>query len=257
MPQVQGFEVISNSFAKMGLTHCFGIVGIPISEIAMTLQGNGVKYYGFRNEQAAAYAAGIMGYISGEPGLVVAVSGPGMTNCISGMGEALINKRPMIVLSGASDASLLGRGAFQEIDQVHIAKTCSKWAARPSCIKHIPFLVEKAYRMSMYGTPGPVYLDFPADIIYGKCDESEIQYFDPIPRLPLLLNPQSEIEKAISLLQGAKNPLVIVGKGIAYAFAEKEFREFAVKANIPVLASPMGKGVIKDTDNLVVNSART
>jgi len=116
MGKLAGYEVIAASFAKQGLKHSFGIVGIPVAEIAMFLQANGVEYYGFRNEQAAAYAAGIYGYITRTPGLVLAVSGPGMTNCVSGMAEAVINKRPMICISGASDNSLLGKGAFQEID---------------------------------------------------------------------------------------------------------------------------------------------
>lgn len=108
---------------------------------------------------------------------MLAVSGPGMTNCISGMAEAMVNKRPMIVLAGASDASLEGRGGFQEFDQLTLAKSVTKYAARPSNIKHIPLIIEKAVKMSIYGTPGAVYVDLPADLLMGKVKESEIKYY--------------------------------------------------------------------------------
>jgi 2-hydroxyacyl-CoA lyase 1 len=87
-------------------------VGIPVIELGMAIQGNGIQYFGFRNEQAASYAAGIHGYLTGRPGICLAVSGPGMTNAISGMAEALVNKRPMICIGGASDASMEGKGGF-------------------------------------------------------------------------------------------------------------------------------------------------
>jgi 2-hydroxyacyl-CoA lyase 1 len=109
---IQGFQVVAKALALQGLSYSFGIVGIPVSEIAMSLQANDVNYYGFRNEQAAAYAASAVGYITKRPGIVLAVSGPGMTNCISGMANAMVNKWPMIVIAGASDASLDGKGAF-------------------------------------------------------------------------------------------------------------------------------------------------
>lgn len=152
----------------------------------MSLQANDVVYYGFRNEQAAAYAASAVGYITQRPGIVLAVSGPGMTNCISAMANAMVNKWPMVVVCGASDASLDGKGAFQEFDQLACARPVSKYAARPANIKHIPLVVERAVRLSMYGTPGPVYIDMPADIIYGKIDEKLINYLpivDPLPPL--------------------------------------------------------------------------
>jgi len=174
---ISGYEVVAKALALQNLTHAFGIVGIPIVELGMCLQSEGLKYFGFRNEQAASYAAGIVGYLTGRPGVMLAVSGPGMTNCISGMAEAMVNKRPMIVLAGASDASLEGRGGFQEFDQLTLAKSVTKYAARPSNVKHIPLIIEKAVKMSMYGTPGAVYVDLPADLLMGKAKESEIKYY--------------------------------------------------------------------------------
>lgn len=109
----------------------------------------------------------------------------------------------------------------------------------------------------MYGTPGPVYIDMPADIIYGKINESEINYFPIVDPLPVMQAPESLLNATLSLLKQAKTPLVIVGKGIAYGQAESEMRAFIEKTNLPFLATPMGKGVVKDTDSHSVSSART
>ena len=92
------------------------------------------------------------------------------------MANALVNKWPMICLAGSPDATLEGRGAFQEFDQLAAAKPVSKYAARPHSVQHIPLIVEKAVRVSMYGTPGPVYIDLPNDLLYGKVPESEVHY---------------------------------------------------------------------------------
>ena len=129
---VTGYEVLAKSMATQGLTHVFGIVGIPVIELGAAFQGEDMNYFGFRNEQAASYAAGAVGYLTKRPGVCLAVSGPGMTNCISGMANAHVNKWPMICIGGASDATLEGQGGFQEYDQLACAKPVCKYAARPS-----------------------------------------------------------------------------------------------------------------------------
>lgn len=164
---ITGQEVLAKALAEQGLTHCYGIIGIPVIDLGMILQQNEINYYGFRNEQQASYAAGIFGYLTKRPGLTLAVSGPGMTNCISGMANALVNKWPMICLGGSADSTLEGCGAFQEFDQLAAAKPACKYAARPNSVQHIPIVVERAVRMSMYGTPGPCYIDLPMNLLYA------------------------------------------------------------------------------------------
>ena len=105
---ITGYEVMSKALASQGITHVFGIVGIPVIELGTAVQMEDMNYFGFRNEQAASYAAGVVGYMTKRPGVVLAVSGPGMTNCISGMANAQVNKWPMICIGGASDSSLEG-----------------------------------------------------------------------------------------------------------------------------------------------------
>ena len=192
---------------------------MPVIELGMAFQANDMNYFGFRMETPASYAAGMVGYLTKRPGVCLAVSGPGLTNCISGMAEAMVNKRPMIQLGGASDANQEGMGGFQEFDQLACAKPVTKYAARPSCIQHIPVVVERAVRISMYGTPGPVYIDLPLNLLYGQAPEDSVRYLPKVEALPPSLVHASLVSATIDLLKSAKSPLVIVGKGIAYADA--------------------------------------
>jgi len=177
---------------------------VPVGDLAIALTGVDVQYIGFRNEQAAAYAAGMHGYLTQFPGLCLAVSGPGMTNTLSGMAEALVNKRPMIVVAGAPDTLTEGKGAFQEFDQLACAKPVCKYAARAHSIAHIPVVIERAVRMSIYGTPGPVYVEITQDVLYGKVDEALIDYLPKVEPLPHLELPDVTVKQVIALLKSAK-----------------------------------------------------
>ena len=130
-----GYQVVAESLKNSGFEYVFGIVGLPVIELGIAVTAYDMKYYGFRNEQGAAYSAGIVGYMTGKPGVVLAVSGPGMTNCISGMANAKVNKWPMLCISGASDAIFDGKGGFQEFDQLTMAKQVAKFAVKPASIK--------------------------------------------------------------------------------------------------------------------------
>ena len=160
-----------------------------MNDLALAFTGYEINYFGFRNEQAASYAAGMHGYLTQRPGVCMAVSGPGMTNTISGMAEAMVNKRPMIVIAGAPDTDSEGKGAFQEFDQLACARPVSKYAARPHSIHHIPVVVERAVRMSIYGTPGPVYIDLPQDLLQSKAPEDSIHNLPRVEALPCLVLP--------------------------------------------------------------------
>jgi 2-hydroxyacyl-CoA lyase 1 len=166
------------------------------------------------------------GYLTQSPGVCLAVSGPGMTNTISGMAEALINKRPMIVIAGAPDTLTEGKGAFQEFDQLSCAKPVSKYAARAHSIQHIPTVVERAVRMAVYGNPGPTYIELTQDVLYGSISKSSIEYLPKVMPLPSLELPDATVRQIIDKLKNAKQPLVIVGKGVAYSRAEEVMRSF-------------------------------
>jgi 2-hydroxyacyl-CoA lyase 1 len=257
MADVDGATLIARSLKQHGVDYMFGIVGVPVVPIAFAAQREGIQYFGMRHEQSASYAAQAVGYLTGRPGACLAVSGPGMTNAISGLANAWSNRWPMILLGGSSDISQHGMGAFQEAPQVEAARPWCKYAAEVDRIDKIPYFVEQAVRTSIYGRPGAVYLDLPGDIITGKTDGDAIRQRPRVPDPPRSLADPAAVEAAIAALKTAERPLVVVGKGAAYADAAGEVREFIESTQLPFLASPMGKGVMPDDHPLSTAPARS
>ncbi len=257
MTTVRGARIIAESLKQQGVDYMFGIVGFPVFAIASAAQRAGITYIGMRNEQAASYAAQAAGYLLGRPQACLVVSGPGVIHAISGLANAQANCWPMILIGGASGIVQNGRGAFQEERQVMAVSQFCKYAHAVEDARRIPFYVEQAVRTSFYGRPGAVYLDMPDDVILQEVDESEVRPAATIPDAPRPQAMEENIEAALSALESAKRPLVIVGKGMAWSRAEDEVREFIERTQLPFLASPMGKGVVPDEHPLSVGAART
>ncbi|KAF3422373.1 hypothetical protein E2986_09064 [Frieseomelitta varia] len=242
---------------KQGIEYVFGIMGHPVIDLALSIQITGIQYLGFRNEQAACYAAQAYGYLTGKPAAVLCVSGPGLLHVIGGMANAQVNCWPLIVLGGSCSEDHEGIGGFQEWPQVESSKLYCKYAARPPSATLIPLHVEKAVRISIYGRPGPTYLDLPATLLNQSVEEESIYDVEPCPPPPLTFPDQRLIQQAANLLVRARKPLLIIGKGAAYGRAENEVRNLVYSTRIPFLPMPMGKGVVPDTNERCVSSART
>eukprot|EP01083_Nonionella_stella_P025195 69393_1 len=255
--KLQGCMVIAQALKDQGVKYIFGIVGIPVTEIALCAQMIGIKFIGMRNEQAASYAAGAVGYMTGTPGVCLTVSGPGVIHAIAGLANAWSNCWPMLLLGGACEREQTGKGAFQEAPQMESVAMFTKYRARPNSISRIPFFVEQALRTASYGRPGPAYLDLPADLIVGCAPKESVNFVPRSPPPPLTLADPSAVRSAIMQLKSARAPLIIVGKGCAQAQAEIEVRSFVERAKVPFLASPMGKGVVPDDHPLSCAPARS
>ena len=158
MAELSGATLVARSLKQQGVETMFGIVGFPVFGIAAAAQREGIQFVGMRNEQAASYAAGAVGYFTGRPGACLTVSGPGMIHGIAGLANAQENCWPMILLGGASNSYQEGMGAFQEAPQVELARIYSKYTARPDQASRIPFYCEQAVRTAINGRPGAVYL---------------------------------------------------------------------------------------------------
>lgn len=252
-----GNQIIAEALKEQGLTYVFGIMGHPVIDLALSMQAVGLQYLGFRNEQAACYAAQAYGYLTRKPAIVLCVSGPGLLHVIGGMANAQINCWPVLVLGGSCPEDHEGIGGFQEWPQVEASRPYCKYAARPPSAALIPMHVEKAVRYATYGRPGAAYLDLPATLLTQNVDENKIFKALPCSSPPLAYPDATLIERAANLLIRAKKPLVIVGKGAAYGRAEDLVREFIYSTDVPFLPTPMGKGVVPDTDKHCVSSART
>jgi 2-hydroxyacyl-CoA lyase 1 len=257
MSEVDGATLIARSLKQQGINHLFGVVGFPVGPIAAAAQKEGVAYIGMRNEQAASYAARAYGYLTGRPGACIVVTGPGVVHGLAGLADAQQNCWPMILIGGASETYRRGMGAFQEERQVLLAAPLCKFAHAIDSVRRIPYYVAEATRNATYGRPGAAYIDMPDDIITGKCDEKDVVQVQKCPDPPRFQAPPENIEAALNMLERAERPLVLVGKGMAWANAESEVRSFIEKTQVPFLRSPMGKGVMPDDHPLSVSAART
>lgn len=257
MAQLDGRTIIARSLRQQGIEHLFGVVGFPVMELAAAAQREGLRFYGFRNEQAASYAAGAAGYLTGRPGVCLTVCGPGMIHAVAGLSNAWANCWPMLLLSGAPDSYQREQGAFQEAPQIEAARPFVKLSTRPDALARVPSYIEKCVRTALYGRPGAVYLDLPNDLITDTLDESSIRWRAQCPAAPKSLADPVAVDAALAALRAARRPLVIVGKGAAYAHAEHEVRQFIEHTRLPFLASPMGKGVVPDDHPLSVAPARS
>jgi 2-hydroxyacyl-CoA lyase 1 len=257
MTEVDGATVIARSLKQQGIDHLFGVVGFPVGPIAEAAQREGINYIGMRNEQTASYAAQAYGYMTGRPGACIVVTGPGVVHGLAGLANAQQNCWPMILIGGASETYRGGMGAFQEERQVLIASPFCKFAHGIESVARIPYYVEMATRHAIYGRPGACYLDMPDDIIGGKCDADKVQWAEKVSEPPRMIAPTENVDAALALLQKAERPLVLVGKGMAWARAENEVRAFIEKTQLPFVRSPMGKGVVPDEHPLSVAAART
>jgi 2-hydroxyacyl-CoA lyase 1 len=257
MAEIDGATLVARCLKQQGIDELFGVVGIPVTGIALAAPGEGLRYIGMRHEQAAGYAAQAVSYMKGRIGACIVVSGPGMTNAISALGNAWSNCWPMLLIGGSSNQILNHMGDFQAAPQVELARPFCKWVGQAERLEHIPRYIATAVRVAISGRPGPVYLDLPGDIIMSRIDEAKLDY---PPRVEAPPTPQVDpglIKKALGAFRSARQPLAIIGKGAAWARAEEQVRRFIDETQMPFLPSPMGKGVVPDDHPLSVAAART
>ncbi|BES87794.1 2-hydroxyphytanoyl-CoA lyase [Nesidiocoris tenuis] len=256
--EVDGNTILAECLRRQGVEYAFGIIGIPVVELSMAMQQAGIHYVGMRNEQAAAYAAQAMGYLTGKPAVVLVVSGPGLLHVIGGMANAQSNCWPLIVIGGSCSVDHEGLGGFQECPQVDLCRPYCKYSARPASALLIPQHVEKAVRLSVYGRPGVCYLDFPGTLLTSNVERSKIHQTHLCKLPPPLSYPDpSGVDYAAKMLITAERPLIIVGKGAAYDRSERSVFNLLHSSGLPWLPTPMGKGVMPDVHENSVAKART
>ncbi|MCJ1225208.1 hypothetical protein MMC12_001857 [Toensbergia leucococca] len=252
-PAPTGAVLIARALHQLGIKVIFGLVGIPVVQIAEEVIALGIRFIAFRNEQAASYAATAYGYLTGRPGVCLVVGGPGVLHAMAGIGNSSANAFPMLLLAGSSETHLVTKGAFQELDAISLLAPHTKVAVRSS-LNTIPQSIAHAYRTSWYGRAGTGFVDLPADVIQGNGQQCSSQTVAIAPRV----GPDPEkISRVAQLFKSAKAPLIVIGKGAAYARAEVVIRQLVDQTNIPFLPTPMGKGVLPDSHPSNTASARS
>ncbi|KAH9845754.1 Thiamine pyrophosphate enzyme (TPP) [Teratosphaeria destructans] len=251
-----GARIIARALQDLGVQVIFGTPGLPCTDIAQEGLYLGIRFLSFRNEQAAAYAASAYGYLSGRPGVCISVGGPGVLHVAAGISHSMANCWPLLVLSGSSETHNAGRGAFQEIDAISMLTPHTKLAVRPPLPTLIPKFIKDAYRAAYFGRPGPAYVDLPANLILGTFDVPRNKLSKLI-ETPRTMAPPNKIQDIANSIKTAKAPLVVFGKGAAYGRAEASIRALIRQTGLPFVATPMGKGIVADSNPHNYSAARS
>jgi oxalyl-CoA decarboxylase len=256
-----GFHLVLDALKVNGITTIYGVPGIPITDLGRMAQAEGMRVISFRHEQNAGNAAAIAGFLTKKPGICLTVSAPGFLNGLTALANATTNCFPMILISGSSEREIvdLQQGDYEEMDQLAIAKPLCKAAYRVLHAADIGIGVARAIRSAVSGRPGGVYLDLPAKLFSQVLDAQAgaASLVKVIDAAPAQIPAQSAVKRALDVLKGAKRPLIILGKGAAYAQADEEVRALVEKSGIPYVPMSMAKGLLPDTHPQSAGAARS
>ncbi|PQA97190.1 acetolactate synthase, large subunit, biosynthetic type [Chryseobacterium shigense] len=245
--EISGSRIILEAFLQEGVKTIFGYPGgaiIPIYDSLYDYKDK-LEHILVRHEQGAVHAAQGLARVSGEVGVVLATSGPGATNLVTGLADALLDNTPIVCITGQVFGHLLGTDAFQEIDVMNVTSPVTKWNYQVTDADELSEVLAKAFYIARSGRPGPVLIDVTKNaqlqkVLYREytpCDSLRSYRPDPIPN-------RENIEKAAALMNHAEKPFIIAGQGIILGKAEKEFIEFAEKSGIPVAWTVLGMSAI-------------
>jgi len=256
-----GFHLVIDALKLNGIKTIYGVPGIPITDLGRMAQAAGIRVISFRHEQNAGNAAAIAGFLTKQPGVCLTVSAPGFLNGLTALANATTNCFPMILISGSSEREIvdLQQGDYEEMDQLAIAKPLCKAAFRVLHAQDIGIGVARAIRAAVSGRPGGVYLDLPAKLFSQVLDaktgeKSLVKVIDPAPaQIPA----PDAVKRALDVLKNAKRPLIILGKGAAYAQADEQIRALVERSGIPFLPMSMAKGLLPDVHPQCAGAARS
>jgi oxalyl-CoA decarboxylase len=256
-----GFHLMIDALKLNGLNTIYGVPGIPITDFGRMAQAEGIRVLSFRHEQSAGYAASIAGFLTKKPGVCLTVSAPGFLNGLTALAHATTNCFPMILISGSSEREIvdLQQGDYEEMDQLAIAKPLCKAAFRVLHAADIGIGLARAIRAAVSGRPGGVYLDLPAKL-FGQVMNAEAgrkSLVKVIDAAPAQLPAPDAIKRALDVLKSAKKPLIILGKGAAYAQADDAIKALVETSGIPFLPMSMAKGLLPDTHPQCAGAARS
>ncbi len=248
--QVTGMDILVRALKMVGIDTMYGLVGIPVTELAYIAQGRGIRFVSFRHEQQAGMAAATHGFLTGKPGVLLTVSSLGFLNGLTATTNATVNCYPMIQISGSSQREPidLEQGTYEGLDQLATAKPLVKAAYRVNRPEDIPTAVVRAYRAAVGGRPGGVYLDVTTPClgaIMNAADADKL-FYEPVDLCPDMPASPEAVKRAADLLASAKRPAMIIGKGAAYARVEDLLKQLVDLTGIPYLPMSMAKGTLPD-----------
>ena len=252
-----GAELFVEAAARLGVATIFTLVGDHLNEVLAVAVRHGIRILDMRHESGVTHAADAWARIHRKPALSLVTGGPGHTNSLTGVATANLAGSPLIAVSGSRPSTLAGRQAFQDIDQVAMARPVVKWAAEVPDAAHIPSYLQRAYAEADSGRKGAVHLTIPVDLLAAPV-APVAPVVAPGPEgtpLPPVSFPAPDIHRAIALLRAAQRPILIAGSGVWWARAEEALRRFIEIAQIPLYTITMGRGTVSDDHPLVMGYA--
>ena len=256
-----GFHLVIDALKLNDINTVYGVPGIPITDLGRIAQAEGMRVISFRHEQHAGNAAAIAGYLTKKPGICLTVSAPGFLNGLTALANATTNCFPMILISGSSEREIvdLQQGDYEEMDQLAIAKPLCKAAFRVLHAEDIGIAVARSIRAALSGRPGGVYLDLPAKLFAQtmEADAGLASLVKVVDAAPEQLPGSQSILRALDVLKSAKKPLIVLGKGAAYAQVDDVIKRFVEKSGVPYLPMSMAKGLLPDDHSQSAGAARS
>ena len=253
MPQLKGGQAVVQALIREGVEVLFGIPGVHTLEIYDALYDNAhIRPIQARHEQGAAFMADGYARVAGKVGVALVITGPGVTNAATAIGQAYADGSPLLVISSEVDSRHRGKGNLHELkDQLGMTRAIAKWSVRAESVVDIPRRIHQAMRKVWEGWPGPVHVEIPIDVLG---EEGEVQFPPPAERQ----RPPADAEavtRAAELLAGATHPLIFAGWGVTLADANEELVRLAEHLQAPVLTNPLGKGAMPENHPLALGSA--
>ena len=249
---ITGSEALMRSLEHEGVKTIFGYPGGAIMPVYDALYDHldKINHILVRHEQGAAHAAQGFARVSGEVGVCLVTSGPGATNTITGIADAMIDSTPIVMIAGQVGANFLGTDAFQEVDLVGVTQPITKWSYQIRRTEDVAWAVSRAFYIARSGRPGPVVLDFAKNAQVGlteyePVDVDFIRSYDPDPEIDY-----KEVAEAVALINSAKKPLALVGQGVELGNAQQELLAFIEKADIPCGCTMLGLSALPSTHRL-------
>lgn len=248
--KITGAEILLESILAQGADTVFGYPGgqiMPVYDKLYDYRGR-LRHILVRHEQGAIHAAQGYARVKGVPGFVIVTSGPGATNVITGVADAMIDSTPVVVIAGQVPNAALGTDAFQETDLIGLTTPITKWAHQVRCPEDVAEAIARAYYIAGSGRPGPVVLDLTKDAQIGLAEYNEahcnfIRSYVPVP------SPSDEaIDEAVRMIDDARRPFVVFGQGVTHSGAEKELAGFLEKGDIPAGSTLLGLSALKSDD---------
>ena len=250
---LRGAEIFIRALKDEGIKHLFGYPGGAVLHIYDALyKQDDVEHILVRHEQGATHAADAYARATGKPGVVLVTSGPGATNCVTGIATAYLDSSPLVVFTGQVPTHLIGNDAFQEVDAIGVTRPCVKHNFLVKNVEDLASTIKKAFYVATSGRPGPVVVDIPKDITADSCEYEYPKQVDMRSYKPVLKGHSGQIKRAVDLIATARRPMIYSGGGAILANANKELTLFTRNLGFPITNTLMGLGAYPGTDKQFV-----